>query len=189
QHYYAWRSGLTPPAEPTPTSTTAPGEPTNTPQPTNTTAPGEPTNTPQATNTSVPATNTTVPATSTTVPATNTAVPTGYLNVNVVGPDGSIELPDGTTINSHNVKIYAGSTCTGTVIKTLTLDLSTFSLVTSVDAGTYCAQLNASVSVLFGGTIYNGTVHATGTGTVVANDPADNENITITIDAGSISIP
>ena len=189
QHYYDWRSSLTP-SEPTPTSTTGPGEPTST------TAPGQPTNTAvsatnttvPATNTTVPATNTTVPATSTTAPATSTTAPTGYLNVKVVDKDGNSNLPAGVVITSNTLKAYtkvsgdsAGASCGGSLVTTFSLNLSTLTASKSVAAGDYCVELSARGYIVILGTQYNGSLFSSGIGTVNTGAPMGSTNVTIKV--------
>ena len=180
QHYYDWRSSLTP-VEPTPTSTTGPGEPTNTPQAT--TGPGEPTNT------TVPATNTTVPATNTTVPATSTTGPTGILDIEAHGPNGGTTVPDWMTITTHNVAIYtkavgdtAGGHCNGNFVKNVSFPLPTMKTSTTVSPGDYCVELTARGSA-FGS---SGNLFASAIGSVGANDPGGAANVVINITVDSL---
>ena len=174
QHYYEWRTANGPAqpaatATPTPTSTTAPGQPTSAPSPTDTPAPAPPTNTPAPTEPPAP--------TDTPTPEPPT---TGYLTVAVVGPNGGINLPAETVIESAAVELFAGS-CGGASIGSYALDTSSFSLGVEVPPGDYCAQLSA----VFTFQTYTGDIFASGSGSVPAGGSG---SITIVVDASSISI-
>ncbi|MEI2616333.1 MAG: hypothetical protein V9F06_01680 [Thermomicrobiales bacterium] len=210
QHYYQWRTASTP-IEPTPTSTTVPGQPTMTPTPTNTVAPGQPTNTVApatkttvpATKTTAPATSTTVPATSTTVPATSTTVPAtsttppqqSYLSVKVVDKDGKSQLPAGVVVTSNTLTAYqqaggdvAGQACNGTQVGTFTLNTTTFTASKVMPPGNYCVELSAQGYLDFGGTRYSGSLFSSGLGTVTLGNPAGNTNVTIKVTMDNVKV-
>ncbi len=160
QHYYAWRTsngGVTIAASTaTATSTAAAAPPTSTAAPTATPVPAEPTATP-----------------------TPEPPATGYLTVAVVGPNGGINLPAETVIESAAVEIFAGS-CGGASIGSYALDTSSFTLGVEVPPGDYCAQLSATFTFQ----TYTGDIFASGSGSV----DAGGGSIAIVVDASSISI-
>ena len=160
-HYFQWRVGPTA-AAPVVVATSA----AVVSQPTATDAPAAPTEAPA------------LPEPTSTPPPAPPA--TGYLSIAVVGPNGGINLPPETVIESASVEVFADS-CDGASIGSYALDTASFTTGVEVTPGTYCAQLSSGFTFQ----TFSGNIFASGSGTVEAGSGG---SIMIVVDASSISL-